>query len=169
MPDSPHDTPRHRTLRFDSFDDAMAEAERLAACQTRTSGQFSLGQILEHLARTLEVVVGTRPLPPPAFPMRWLARLMRPIVLGKATTGFKLPANSQNVLWPSEAVSTEAGLQHLRAQSEVFKQTDPLPVHPIFGKMTRQQHDALQCRHFEGHLGFVHPVNEANDGVGSHS
>ncbi|WP_182867419.1 DUF1569 domain-containing protein [Rhodopirellula sp. JC639] len=149
----------HRKLRFGSIEEAMAEAERLAASPTRTTGQFSLGQILEHLARTLEVAMHEREMPPAALPMRILSRMVRPMVLRKASTGFKLPSKAQNVLWPSEAVSTEDGLKHLRDAYRRFKAADPLPKHVFFGNMTRQQHDALQCRHFEGHLGFVHPVS----------
>ncbi|QEG00718.1 hypothetical protein Mal15_47900 [Stieleria maiorica] len=149
----------HRKLRFGSMEEAMAEAERLAASTTRTTGQFSLGQILEHLARTLEVALHQRAMPPAALPMRLLSRLIRPMVLRKASTGFKLPSKAQNVLWPSEAVSTEDGLEHLRQAYRKFMSADQIPKHVFFGNMTRQQHEALQCRHFEGHLGFVHPVS----------
>ncbi|QDV41263.1 hypothetical protein Enr13x_11010 [Stieleria neptunia] len=149
----------HRKLRFESIAAALAEAERLAASETRTTGQYSLGQIFEHLARTFEVVLKEREMPPSPLPMRVLSRLIRPMVLRKAMTGFKLPSKAQSVLWTSEAVSTEDGLQHLREAYEKFKATDPLPAHVFFGSMTRAQHDALQCRHFEGHLGFVHPVS----------
>ena len=133
----------HRKLRFKSMDEAMAEAERLAALETRTTGHFSLGQ---------------REVPPAPLPMKILSRIVRPMVLRKATTGFKLPAKTQDALWPSDPVSTEEGLAHLREAYGKFKSTSELPKHVFFGKMTRQQHDALQCRHFEGHLGFVHPV-----------
>ena len=147
----------HRTLRFDSIDDAMAEAERLAAGQTQTTGNFSLGQIFEHLARTFEDVIRERELPPAGFPMRMLSRMMRPMVLRKAMTGFKLPAKTQNALWPTDEVSVEDGLAHLREAYGKFKSTEPLPKHVFFGNMTRSQHEMLQCRHFEGHLGFVKP------------
>jgi hypothetical protein len=148
----------HRKLRFNSIDEAMAEAERLAVCETRTTGHFSLGQIYEHLARTFEVVLGEREMPPTSFPMRTMARLMRPMVLRKASTGFKLPAKAQDVLWPSEDVTVEEGLAHLRETFGRFKSAPKLPKHVFFGNMTRLQHDTLQCRHFESHLGFVHPV-----------
>lgn len=148
----------HRKLRFESMEDAMAEAERLAASETRTTGHYSLGQIFEHLARTFEITLGERKMPPVALPMRILSRMIRPMVLRKATTGFKLPSKAQSVLWPSEPVSTEQGLAHLREAYGKFKSSPQLPKHVFFGSMTRQQHDALQCRHFEGHLGFVHPV-----------
>lgn len=52
--------PEHRTLRFESFDEAMQEAETLAAGTHHATGNFSLGQILEHLARTLEIASGNR-------------------------------------------------------------------------------------------------------------
>lgn len=148
----------HRSLRFSSLDDAMAEVERLVGCETKTTGSFSLGQILEHLARTLEIASGKRDLQPPAFPVRLMARVMRPMALKKAMTGLKLPAKSQGVLWPSGPVETEQGWAHLRDAVSAFRSTDPLPKHPIFGTMTPHQHEMLQCRHFEGHLGFVHPV-----------
>ncbi|KAA5547173.1 DUF1569 domain-containing protein [Roseiconus nitratireducens] len=146
----------HRSLRFESIQQAMAEAERLASIDVRTTGQFSLGQILEHLARTLDIVTGRLSGPPVSGPMRMAARLLRPFVLRKASTGFKLPAKAQGILWPSEPVSTDQGLAHLRDSYEHFRAPAELPDHPIFGRMTRAQHDALQCRHFEGHLGFVH-------------
>jgi hypothetical protein len=33
-----------------------------------------------------------------------------------------------------------------------------LKPHPVFGQMTRAQHDQIQCRHAELHLSFVHPT-----------
>lgn len=149
----------HRTLRFESMVEAMAEVERLAAAEVKTTGQFSLGQILEHLARTLEIVLGKRELPKVALPMRFFARLMRSSVLRKASTGFKLPDAAQSVLWPTEPVSTEEGLARIRAAYEAFQACNTFPKHPFFGDMTKEQNHALQCRHFEGHLGFVHPIN----------
>jgi len=148
----------HRKLRFESLDQAIDEIERLAGGSVRTTGSFSFGQILEHLARTLEIVTGTRQPPKASLPMKVLSRLVKPMVLKKATTGFKLPSNAQSVLWPSEDVSVEDGLNHLRSAFAQFRSTDPLPPHVFFGKMTRPQHEQLQCRHFEGHLGFVHPA-----------
>ena len=104
-----------------------------------------------------QVVIRERELPPAGFPMRMLSRMMRPMVLRKAMTGFKLPAKTQDALWPTDEVSVEVGLAHLREAYGKFKSTEPLPKHVFFGNMTRSQHEMLQCRHFEGHLGFVKP------------
>ena len=43
-----------RQLRFDSLDDIAAEVERLAACRSiRAVGNWSSGQVLQHLALTM--------------------------------------------------------------------------------------------------------------------
>lgn len=149
--------PEHRTLRFESFDEAMQEAETLAAGPHQTTGSFSLGQIFEHLARTLEIASGNRDAPPSTWFMRTLSRMIRPMLLRKAVTGFKLPGPAQDILWPSKEVSVEDGIARLREAAEKFRAFDGSIPHSLFGNMSVAQHHQLQCRHFEGHLGFVHP------------
>lgn len=147
-----------RELHFDSLDGAIGEAESLASTEVTTSGSYSLGQILEHLARTLDVVTGERSAPAAPPPVRWVARLLRSRFLHRPMKpGFRLPRQAQSVLWPDEEVTVEQGLEHLRQSAERFRTTDPLPPHPFFGSMSRPDHERLQCRHFELHLGFVHP------------
>ena len=44
-----------RQLHFNSLDEIAAEVERLAACQqVRTIGNWSSGQVLQHLASTMD-------------------------------------------------------------------------------------------------------------------
>ena len=45
-----------RQLHFSSLDEAAADAEALAGGEVMTSGNYSFGQIMEHLARTIDVV-----------------------------------------------------------------------------------------------------------------
>lgn len=150
--------PARRTLHFDSLDDAIADAESRAAVDATTTGHFSLGQILEHLARTLDVVTGHRPAPPVPAPMRWLAILLRGRILNRPMSpGIKLPRGAQSVLWPDEPVEADAAMEHLRQAAARFRQTEPLPPHPFFGTMSPADHERLQCRHFELHLSFAHP------------
>lgn len=153
--------PEHRTLRFESFDEAMQEAETLAAGPHQTTGSFSLGQIFEHLARTLEIASGNRDAPPSTWFMRTFSRVIRPMVLRKAATGFKLPGPAQEVLWPSEEVSVEDGIARLREAAEKFRAFDGSIPHVFFGNLSAAQHHQLQCRHFEGHLLRASPVANA--------
>lgn len=145
-----------RTLHFDTLDDAIADAASLAEADATTTGHFSLGQILEHLARTLDVVTGYQPAPPVPAPMRWLAILLRSRILNRPMKpGLKLPRGAQSVLWPDEPVEVDAAIEHLRQAAARFRETDPLPPHPFFGTMSPADHERLQCRHFELHLSFA--------------
>ena len=148
-----------RTLHFDHLDQMIQEAASLASGEVQTSGRFSFGQILEHLALAMEVATGRRPGPKIAAPIRWGARLLRSRFIHRPLQpGFKLPRNAQSIFWPEEAIDVQAALEHLRHAVNEFQATDPLPPHPIFGKLTREEHEQLQCRHCELHLSFVHPV-----------
>ena len=61
-------TPERRELSFASLNDVVAEAERLASGEVRTTGNHSFGQILEHLARTHDLTTGKLEGPrPPHF------------------------------------------------------------------------------------------------------
>lgn len=154
--------PERRILNFSTFDEAMAEAERVAHIPVRTSGRYSAGQILEHLARVLDVVSGETPAPSVARPMRWLGRGIRPLVLRwRMRPGFKLPATLQTAFWPSSEIAEAEAWAHLQQSARRFRQRDPLPPHPFFGPMNRRQSETLQCRHFELHLGFIHPTSNA--------
>ncbi len=146
-----------RELHFGSLEEALADAESLAQGPVTTSGAYSFGQILDHLARTIEVVAGDRESPRISFPIRLVARMLRSRFVTKGMKpGFKLPSKAQSVFWPDGEVETTAGLEHYRESIELFKRTDPLPPHPIFGEMSRADQEQLQCRHAELHLSFVH-------------
>lgn len=148
-----------RDLHFDSIDDIVADLEMLTASDVETTGQFTFGQIMEHLAITLDLVVGKLSPPPiPAY-MRWFARLGRPLVLSRPMSpGFKLPKQAQAVFWPDSEIDPSEAYAHLKESIDRYNMKDPLPKHPLFGTMNREQCDQLQCRHFELHLSFVHPA-----------
>ncbi len=148
----------HRKLHFDTLADAMAEAERLAATEVTTSGSYSLGQIAEHLAITLNVAGGF--IEPPKMPwfVKLLGRAIKNMVINKPSKpGFKLPSKAQSFFWPGKELTTEQGMAKLRDAYSKFVSLENYPVHPLFGRMTKEQSHQLQCRHFELHLGFVHP------------
>ena len=50
----------------------------------------------------------------------------------------------------------QGALAHLKESVEHYKSEGPMPKHPMFGKLSREQHDRLNCRHAELHLSFVH-------------
>ena len=148
-----------RTLRFDNLDEALAESERLAALTVTTEGRFGFGQILEHLARTVDVVNGSLKVPKVAWPLRVVAKALKSRILaGPMPSGVRLPSKTQSILWPSHAIDVAAGLRHYRDSVNQLTRLATLPEHPVFGTLMKSEHIQLQCRHAELHLSFVHAV-----------
>lgn len=149
---------KRRHLDFQSLDEVVAEAERLVQGKVHTTGQYTFGQILEHLARTHDMASGKTE--PPHFPwfMRMLMPLMRKSILNSdVKPGFKLPKKAQDYFWPEGDVDVSDALAHLKASVQHYNENGPLSVHPLFGKATREQIDRLNCSHCAMHLSFVHP------------
>ena len=52
----------------------------------------------------------------------------------------------------------QEALGHLKESVERFNTQGPLPKHPVFGKLTKEQTTQLNCKHCAMHLSFVHPT-----------
>lgn len=153
MKNTKHITDR-RPVRFNSLDEILADAETLASGPIRTLGNWSPGQIFEHLARTLTLPLDGVVLPIP-FYMRWGARLMLGHFLRKGMpAGLRLSGKSAEALVP-EATSTEAGLAALRDALNRWKAKSAVPYHSVFGTVTDEQYTQIHLRHAELHLSFL--------------
>ena len=151
--------PERRELHFRFLEEVDAEAERLAAGKVRTTGNHSFGQILEHLALSHDMATGKIEAPRPPFVFRLLMPLMRGMILrGPVKPGFQLPKKSEDFFWPSGEVEVQKALAHLRMSIDNYNTNGPLAVHPVFGRVTREQNERLNCGHCAMHLSFVHPV-----------
>ena len=148
----------HRELTFDDLEQAMSEARRLADVPTRTTGNYGHGQLIDHLARAVEIATGTLEPPPVPKIIRWVGPLMRGFVTKRRMKpGFKVPDKVNEHFWSADDVPIGDAMNRLETAYQVFRSTDPLPPHPILGNYRRDQAEALQCRHFELHLGFIVP------------
>lgn len=153
--------PERRELHFKNLDEVVAEAERLASGPVRTTGRHSFGQILVHLARTHDMTTGKLQVPRPPWYMRLMIPLMKPMLLNDKPLkpGFNLPKKSEQVFWPDQEFEVTTALVHLKESIAHYQTQGPMPVHPMFGSITRQQNDQLNCRHAALHLSFVHPTS----------
>lgn len=152
-------TMKQRDLTFESIDEVLPEMERLASMPVETAGNFSLAQIIEHLARANDVVTGTLPPPTIPLPVRMMTRVFRGFLLSRPfKPGIKLPPAAQSVFWGDADQTVDDALKHFRESLDRYRSCEPLPKHILFGKMTRQQSDQLICLHSAMHLSLVHPV-----------
>ena len=151
-------TPQRRELSFATLDEAVADATRLASGEVRTTGNHSFGQILEHLARTHDMATGLLPGPKMPFFIRLMMPLMKKSIIKDVKPGFKLPPNAEEFFWPDQEFDVKESLAHLKKSVERFNTKGPLPKHPVFGKLSKEQTTQLNCKHCAMHLSFVHPA-----------
>lgn len=149
---------QRRKLEFATLAEAAAEVERLSSVETTTTGNFTHGQIVRHLAVTLDIVCGHTPPPKIPFMIRTFAPWIKGFILNKPIKpGTKLPSGAQDVFWPPGDISVADANEHFRQSLARFESTNPLPPHLIFGKMSKDEQDLLQRGHIAMHLSHVHP------------
>jgi hypothetical protein len=150
-----------RKLRFNSLDEALAEAERLTTAdrsgQLKQVGNWSLGQALNHIAGWAEFSYARCPLKTP-FIIRlilWLRK--RSFLYGPMPAGVRIPGVANGTLI-TELASVDAALSRFKTALQRLK-TEP-PTHPsqALGKLTHEEAIALNLRHAELHLGFFVPI-----------
>lgn len=153
-----NNTVQRRSLRFEKLDDIEADVEALVlATEIRTLGNWSLGQILWHLAKVMnDSIDGTTiqwTAPPPAIP----EPIKRRVLSGSLRAGFKLPLEAAKELEPPETSITE-GVRVFRAAVSRQRTETVRQPNPFFGPLTLDEWNLLQLRHAELHLSFVVPV-----------
>lgn len=148
-----------RTVRYENFNELLDEAERLATMRTTELGNWSKGQIYQHLAFALTAMLDGAPFSLPA-PVRWVLGwiMKRRLLTQTLRPGFKLPRSAAQLL-PGE-VSTEAGLALLRAAVERVLATDQRAVNAVLGHLSKAESDQFQLRHCEMHMSFIIPSSE---------
>ena len=140
-----------RTVRYESLDDLLADADQMATSDVQLLGNWSMGQIFSHIATTLNSSIDGFDCSMPA-PVRFvMALLMKKKFLTKAMSpGFKAP----DKFTPAET-SPEEGLSALREAVDRQKQESKRVPHPGFGKLTNKEWDDFNIRHAELHMSFV--------------
>lgn len=148
--------PNRRPLRFDHLDDVVREAESLLAAGYTRAGQWSLGQMCDHLAQTVERCQDGFPMMMPA-PIRWLITWIAwKKVLRHEQINRAVPAPKW--LQPPDQIEDRAGVERLKAAiARYHKHTGPLHPSPVFGKMSADDWRAVHLWHSEHHLSFLHP------------
>ncbi len=164
MPDAPVNTKAcpSRALELKSLDELRAELDRIqsahdAGTLTHT-GNWSPGQILEHLA--LPWVCALDGFPPTKIPfiLRMLARILAKKKTVRGTPpppGIKLPKQVA-YLAPKDDTTFDDGMSALRACIERVERGERMTHRsPLFGSMDHQQWLNLQLGHCALHLGYL--------------
>ncbi|MCE9620597.1 MAG: DUF1569 domain-containing protein [Planctomycetes bacterium] len=145
-----------RELKFESLDQILKEAERIAAARSvKQLGNWSPGQVFAHLAYAMNMSIDGAKSQPPWF-VKLIGPLMKKRVLRHMSAGFTLPPNAaaELVFGPT---STQDGLNALRSAIHRQKSESKRVPSVVFGKFTHDEWNQLHFRHAELHLSFLDP------------
>ncbi len=142
-----------REVRYESFDEVLADAGRLAESNHRAIGNWTYSQILNHLTYSNNAMIDGLGFSLPA-PARWLMSLLmkRRMLTKPLPAGFKIPKGSDAL--PQDSDLGEA-MERFRASIARVKSEPQRAMHPGFGHLSREEWDLFQLRHAELHMSFV--------------
>jgi len=149
----------HRAFRFNSIDDLLADLDQIEAsyraATLRTTGNWTPGQILGHLATWCEFNFTGVPISPPWL-LKIILKLMKNrFIRGPMPRGVLIPKVQNGTLGTAPREFHEA-LAAYRATLLHLKREAPTKLHPIFGQLTHDDAIKMQLRHAELHLGYMH-------------
>ncbi|MBM4075790.1 MAG: DUF1569 domain-containing protein [Planctomycetes bacterium] len=146
-----------RELKFRSLDEAWKDAEHLCENTIKTLGNWTLPQIIDHLARSIRNNFEGPPLKAPWFVRYLIGPMMKNGMLNvRMPSGFQLPANMKHFL-PGDNPVLPTVLNDYKVWTNRLTKDAPTNVHPVFGKLKHEEWINLHLRHVELHLSFVIP------------
>ncbi len=155
------DTCRRREVRFGCLADVLADLDWLERNDCVSVGNWSIGQILEHL--TLAIVGFFDGF---GFRASWLSRIViAPLLKNYVLTrpmrpGFKLRESAGPLAHPEDP-AVPVAIARLRSAIARLECESPSHPHPFFGRLCREEVVALMLRHCELHLSFIVPKERA--------
>lgn len=151
-----------RKLWFDGIDEALADVDRIVEAERagtlRQTGNWTAGQAFGHLAAWIEYGYDGYPMKPLPFFIRWiLRRKVKQFLANGMPGGVRIPGVREGT-YAVEEIPAEQGAEQLRRAFGRLKSGERCPHEsPGFGAMSHEDRIALNLRHAELHLGFLHP------------
>lgn len=147
-----------RTLTFNTLDDILADVEMLGRAQhIQHLGNWPPGQVMNHLAATMNKSIDGYPERPPRIIRFFLQLFLKKRFLTTAMSpGFKLPRRMEADMVPA-SVSLPEGVENFRRAFRRLQTETPRAEHPAFGAFTPDEWMRIHCRHAEMHLSFLIP------------
>lgn len=150
----------YRELHFTSLDDCVAEVRRIQAAaadgKLHTSGNWTPGQIMAHVASWIEYGYEGFPIAPPPFFVRWILRFRLKSMLRKGMPrGVRIPGLKDGTVGMDDMETSAAADRLLTALQRLASDREPPFDSPAFGKMSHDDRIQLNLRHAELHLGYL--------------
>lgn len=167
QPSTPQ-VPQRRAIRFETIDEAIAEARRIAAAEregrVRRTGAWTVGQNFGHVAAWIGYCFDGYPIAAPEE-MIARARARLAVVLEKGMLGGVRIAGVEGGTAGIEEMSLEEGLTRLVAGFERLQRETPTQAHVVFGELSREDWVKLHLRHAELHFSYLHVQEQVRENV----
>jgi hypothetical protein len=151
-----------RGLRFNSIDDLLADVDRIVAAERagrlRQAGNWTAGQTMGHLAAWINYAYDGFPMDRPPWFVRFILGFLKKKYLRDGMpAGVRIP-KAENGTYGTEPLSTAEGADRLRKALARLKSGETARYDsPAWGRMPDEERIALNLRHAELHLSFLHP------------
>lgn len=146
-----------RQIRFEDLDLMQDYATSVSSRPGKTLGNWSVAQILDHLANSMRAAYEGPEVRAPWFVRLIIAPLIKPRFLSNGMpAGFALPKEMKHFM-PDDDATTATALEKLRLWIDRLKKEAPSRAHPAFGRLTHADWIRLHLRHGELHLSFIIP------------
>lgn len=148
---------QRRKIRFSSLHEALEDARSLQSTGYEQVGNWNLEQIVDHLVKTFPITVEQANFGIP--------RLVRPILkwflFGKVRRGewLSMQATAPPQLVPDDNIELDERLKEFEHWANLLEsdETEFVPLHPVFGKINREEWLTMQRWHAAHHLSFLIP------------
>lgn len=150
-----------RKLRFKTVDELLADVDRIAAAdkagKLRRTGNWTAGQAFGHLAAWINYAYEGFPMKVPWFIRFLIRRKLKTYLTAGMDAGVHIP-RAKGGTYATDPLSTEEGAEQLRKALRRLQSGEPAKFDsPAFGTMAPKDRIALNLRHAELHLSFLHP------------
>ncbi|MEZ6097072.1 MAG: DUF1569 domain-containing protein [Pirellulaceae bacterium] len=147
-----------RNIQFARLDEVIDECHHLLQAGYRQNGNWTLGQICQHLRLTIEANIMGYPkwMTILGYPLRpILRRLLLPRLLGgQSPAGIR----TAGMFVPLQTDGDREEVDALAACIDRFMGHDrKLHAHPGFGNMSHSEFEAFHAAHAAHHLSFLEP------------
>lgn len=144
-----------RPVHYKSYQDLLDDITRVSKNHVAL-GNWSLAQIVDHLAKAYRLQVEPTSFKPPWI-IGFIARtfMKRAMLTKPLPSGFKIPNKHRETFEPKDSTSLSDAVRALEDAIELCKSSTTVQRHPILGKLSRDEWQAFNLRHAEMHMSFV--------------
>lgn len=148
-----------RKLHYNSLDELLQDAERVAGDNVQMVGNWSAGQVMRHQAITMNFSIDGFPFQFPWVMRKVLGAFMKRRFLTKPlSSGFQIPSYATSVM--PEPVAAADGRTELAAAIERLKNEPQRALHPGLEHLTAEEWEQFHLRHAELHMSFAVPQEQ---------